>query len=311
MSHALAIAVIGALRGTEPVRQHLADQLGLATEELGTELDALVAEGFVIDESDGRLVLQTEEDAFGARALAVASDDRGLVRPVGFVAATESTNLDARAALKRGEGHGWTVVAGEQRHGRGRQGRSWDSTPGAGLALSMILRTRLEVRQRALLCLAAAVGIADALGWEYRIKWPNDVLAPSGRKVAGVLAEADPDEDGVVIGIGINVNRTPPDLPLATSLRDVDGDARPRARLAVDVVHGVLAAAAVTERDPSAMLERWRRRADTLGKTVRVGDAVGDAVDIDELGGLVLRRSDGTRVTVRAGDVEMLGMVGS
>src|SRR3989304_5846778 len=57
-----------------------------------------------------------------------------------------------------------------------------------------------------------ALAVADGLqqeGLAARIKWPNDVL-PDGRKVAGVLAEADWEGDRLshlVLGIGVNVRR--------------------------------------------------------------------------------------------------------
>ena len=70
------------------------------------------------------------------------------------------------------------------------------------------------------------------------IKWPNDLVATDGRKLAGVLAEADLASTPrprvalapVVVGIGINVNwpAADDDLPaelrgLAVSLRQLVG----------------------------------------------------------------------------------------
>src|SRR5439155_18678185 len=63
-----------------------------------------------------------------------------------------------------------------------------------------------------LLPLAAAVGVANAVGEEARIKWPNDVLL-GGRKVAGILAEGRPQEGWAVLGIGVNVAIRIDDLP--------------------------------------------------------------------------------------------------
>ena len=51
------------------------------------------------------------------------------------------------------------------------------------------------------------------------MKWPNDVWI-GDRKVAGLLAEADPtgaragtDRVSVILGVGVNVERVPSDLP--------------------------------------------------------------------------------------------------
>ena len=51
------------------------------------------------------------------------------------------------------------------------------------------------------------------------MKWPNDVLV-DGRKLAGVLVEARPDEGWAVLGIGVNV---------AVELAELPPDVRARA----------------------------------------------------------------------------------
>ena len=60
----------------------------------------------------------------------------------------------------------------------------------------------------------AAVALRDALedrcGLDARIKWPNDVLL-KGRKVAGILAEMDAEQERIhvlILGIGVNLNMT-------------------------------------------------------------------------------------------------------
>jgi BirA family biotin operon repressor/biotin-[acetyl-CoA-carboxylase] ligase len=58
--------------------------------------------------------------------------------------------------------------------------------------------------------LAAAEAVEDATGLTAQIKWPNDVML-NRRKVGGILSELS---DGtVVVGVGINVNQTPDELP--------------------------------------------------------------------------------------------------
>ena len=76
--------------------------------------------------------------------------------------------------------------------------------------------------------------VERATGLAAQIKWPNDVML-NRRKVAGVLAEL---KDGaVVLGIGINVNQRPGELPADTnvaagSLYSVTGRSRARRALA-------------------------------------------------------------------------------
>jgi BirA family biotin operon repressor/biotin-[acetyl-CoA-carboxylase] ligase len=101
--------------------------------------------------------------------------------------------------------HGAVAVAEHQTAGRGRLGRVWVDEPGAGLALSVVLRPPLPVARWPELTLVAARAVADAIGGGATIKDPNDVLV-GGRKVAGILAEAG---EKVVLGIGVNVGVAP------------------------------------------------------------------------------------------------------
>ena len=81
----------------------------------------------------------------------------------------------------------------------------WVDEPGAGLALSVVLRPPPPVVRWPELTLVAARAVAGAIGDGASIKDPNDVLV-GGRKVAGILAEAG---EHVVLGIGVNVGTAP------------------------------------------------------------------------------------------------------
>lgn len=101
--------------------------------------------------------------------------------------------------------HGTVALAEHQTAGRGRLGRVWIDEPGAGLALSVVLRPPPPVARWPELTLVAAEAVAAAIGPGASIKEPNDVLVDS-RKVAGILADAT---DHVVLGIGVNVGEAP------------------------------------------------------------------------------------------------------
>jgi BirA family transcriptional regulator, biotin operon repressor / biotin---[acetyl-CoA-carboxylase] ligase len=119
---------------------------------------------------------------------------------------------------------GAMAVADYQTAGRGRLGRRWEAPPRSALLLSVLLRPLAELPLPQL-ALVAGVAVADALerltGLAVQIKWPNDVMLRR-QKVAGILAEA---RDGaVVVGIGVNLNQTPEQLPeRAGSLRTTTG----------------------------------------------------------------------------------------
>jgi BirA family transcriptional regulator, biotin operon repressor / biotin---[acetyl-CoA-carboxylase] ligase len=112
---------------------------------------------------------------------------------------------------------GAVAVAEEQTEGRGRLGRSWHARPGTSVLVSVLLEPEVASERLPELTLVAGEACADGItaltGLVTAIKPPNDVLV-DGRKVAGILAEA---RDGrVVLGIGINVNVAPEDLPTET-----------------------------------------------------------------------------------------------
>jgi BirA family biotin operon repressor/biotin-[acetyl-CoA-carboxylase] ligase len=230
----------------------------------------------------------------------------GLPVPIGFVAETGSTNADLADLAARGAPHGTALVAGAQRQGRGRLGRLWATADG-GLALSVLVRPDLPIARAPLCTLAAAVAVAEVVGEPFRIKWPNDVLAPDRRKVCGILAELEAARGRVaaaVIGIGLNV-RSAPALPTAAALAEWI-DPPPRADLAARLVGAVLAWVARLEEAPADVLDAWKRRNATLGRTVSVDGLRGVAVGIDPDGALRVRDGDGAEHRVLAGDVHVI-----
>jgi BirA family biotin operon repressor/biotin-[acetyl-CoA-carboxylase] ligase len=144
------------------------------------------------------------------------------IAPIGgrvhFHAVVGSTNDIALELLRGGAAHGTVVVAEAQSAGRGRRGRAWRSPPG-NLYASIVVRPPAGAANGQL-AFVAALGAADSIGpgLPVRFKWPNDLLA-AGRKVGGILIEAE--SGGAVIGLGINVAVAPKEVDYpATSLAD-------------------------------------------------------------------------------------------
>ena len=157
--------------------------------------------------------------------------------------------------------------------------------------------------------LAVHRAVAEVAGVETTLKWPNDVLVPGDgdRKLAGLLCEWTPD--GVVVGLGLNVD-TPRDLlPLdtATSLRAAGAPDVDRARLLTAyLVH--LARLVADDTGPGgAVQDAYRVACGTVGRVVEVHgpDGVvssGMATGVDDAGRLTVRSEHGTDA-VAAGDV--------
>ncbi|MDT8368445.1 MAG: biotin--[acetyl-CoA-carboxylase] ligase [Longimicrobiales bacterium] len=122
-----------------------------------------------------------------------------------------STNARARELIGEGEARPWTVVlADEQTHGRGREGRLWSSPPEGGLWFSVIVPVRAEAV--GLLPLRTGVAVLGVLRGlrgldDLGLKWPND-LWWRDRKAGGILCEGVGDH--AIVGIGINTG-TPAD----------------------------------------------------------------------------------------------------
>ena len=226
-----------------------------------------------------------------------------------------STNDRARDLLDREGLDGVAVLAEEQRAGRGRQGRTWTSPPGRNLILSVALRPNLAVDEAWQLGQAVALATRDACRpvAAVDLKWPNDIVSVEGRKVGGLLLETALDGDrmvAAVIGIGLNVNWAPSDMPreiaaTATSLAHLAGAPVDRVALLDRLLTALDAEVKAIEAGRSP-LERYRGACSTIGAdvVVEVGDRTieGRAMQIDATGALVVATPSGPR-TLTAGAV--------
>ena len=171
-----------------------------------------------------------------------------------------STNAALAAVAADGAPEGAVLVAEHQVAGRGRLDRIWTSPPRAGLTVSFLLRPDVPAARRGWLPLLTGVALAEAVGEvtgvRASLKWPNDLLAMDGRKLAGILAESS--GTAVVVGVGLNVTTTEAELPdTGTSLSQVLGTTVDRGPLLLAFLRGV-------ER-------RYRRWTQVLGDPVSSG----------------------------------------
>jgi BirA family biotin operon repressor/biotin-[acetyl-CoA-carboxylase] ligase len=125
-----------------------------------------------------------------------------------------STNEVARELAASGAADGTVVTAEGQTDGRGRQGRAWSTPAGSALAWSLLLRRRVEVPGTLPLQIGVAVcEVVEHFGVERaEVKWPNDVWI-DGRKCAGILVEARPQDGWAVVGVGLNLSVPENDFP--------------------------------------------------------------------------------------------------
>lgn len=217
---------------------------------------------------------------------------------------TDSTNARARELVEAEAPHGTVVTADEQTAGRGRHGRTWTAPAGKALLYSAVLRPLDE--RHLLLPLAVPLAVCEAAeelqpGVECAIKWPNDIWV-EGRKLAGVLIEAKPQDGWAVIGVGLNLaierSEFPPELQeTAASLRGVSIDA---ARTALDVALERWVGA-----DREVVLAAWRARDALRGREIAWDGGAGIADGIEDSGDLIVVAAGGDRVVLGTGEVHL------
>lgn len=248
---------------------------------------------------------------------------------------TPSTNAVAAARARDGAEDGLLVVGDHQAAGRGRLDRVWETPPGVAVTFSLLLRPTVPAASWPWLPLLVGHNVAKALaslGYDARVKWPNDVLLrlPTGdgraesaenavdRKVAGILVERveTPQGAAAVVGVGINVATTADELPVPTAtslaLATAAGATTPdRLTVLTRVVVALREGFDVWQAGGADAAERLRAsylgHCATIGADVRVelpggGSLQGRAVDVDPDGRLVVRTASGDE-RVGAGDV--------
>ncbi|MFO7675315.1 MAG: biotin--[acetyl-CoA-carboxylase] ligase [bacterium] len=209
------------------------------------------------------------------------------------------------------------VIARRQTRGRGRFRRRWYSDD-SSLLFSLLLFPGAEDHPLpagglALLAgLAVSRGIEDLTGTRPLIRWPNDVMLDD-RKLCGILCEQR--REALVVGIGINVNQASfpemDDLAEAGSLRLATNREWERLELLETILRRLFAALEQVRRDGlPALMDEYKSRSAVLHRRVEAKTAlrrhIGTVVDIDAEGRLVIRRDNGSIVTVNSGQVRRL-----
>jgi BirA family biotin operon repressor/biotin-[acetyl-CoA-carboxylase] ligase len=138
-------------------------------------------------------------------------------------------------------------------------------------------------------------------GIECKIKWPNDIWV-DGRKLAGVLIEAKPQDGWAVIGVGLNLSiapdEFPPDLRETAVSLFASTPLTPATTLSRHLDRWVAA-------DRGATLAAWRARDALHGREVAWDGGDGVADGIEDSGDLIVVAASGDRVVLGAGEVHL------
>ncbi len=225
-----------------------------------------------------------------------------------------STNDEAKAIARDGAPDLTLVWAREQQAGRGRQGRVWES-PRGNLYLSLVLRPKAKAAIAAQLsfvaCIAVGETVAELGAGDIEYKWPNDVLV-GGRKISGVLLEAESGGDGLeylILGVGINLASSPARTRYpATAL---PGDVAVEAALEAFARSFLVWYRRWAAEGFAPVRQAWLARAARLGLAieVRLPDLTLEGVfaELGAGGELLLDTAAGRRI-VTAGDIHLPGI---
>jgi len=236
----------------------------------------------------------------------------------------DSTNTQARRlSLKRAE-EGLVVTAKKQTAGKGRRGRSWESPADENLYFSILLRPKLAPEKAPMLTLLMAYSVAKALqkkNINIEIKWPNDLVL-SKKKICGILTEmnlAEGQVEDVIVGVGLNVNtmRFSEELDdKATSLIIELGRKLECGELLGWILeefeeryHQFLEVQDLSflQEDYNGMLINRNREVLVLEPG---NEYQAEALGINELGELLVKKTDGRIEAVFAGEVSVRGIYG-
>lgn len=202
------------------------------------------------------------------------------------------------------------VVARRQVKGRGRFRRQWFSDDDS-LTASLLLFTNVpDFPHPSLLTHLAGLALARAVeqtaGLPTQIRWPNDVTI-GDKKLAGILCEGR--GNAVAVGIGLNLNHEtlPADLPDAISLLVATGKQWDKFYLLENFLREMFASIdRVGKGDSAQVLADIKQRSALMLRRVEVQTLlrkhVGTVIDLDAEGRIVLRTDAGRLVILGAGD---------
>lgn len=232
-----------------------------------------------------------------------------------FLEETDSTNTYLKQLCRDGAEHETVVYTYNQLSGYGRHGKYWHSEKDKSLAMSLLLQPS-SICSLPPISIAMGVAVHNVICkiTSVRIKWPNDILA-NFRKICGISCECM-FVDGrahIILGIGINVNNVsfPGDLAqTATSLKMETGQEWDVCALMHEISKSVFEYyEMILCGEYPRILKEFKSNCINVGNEVTAFSKnkkiQGIAVDIDEMGCLIVQTKNGDCEILSAGEVSL------
>ena len=233
----------------------------------------------------------------------------------------DSTNEEIKRRFQEFSKPTW-IIAKKQTKGKGRNGNTWFSSSGNFSGSVMFFPT---VKRAYFHLYGFLFGVAlhntvkkiTKEGVDIRLKWPNDLMIENC-KVAGILLESiqfpQSNRIAIIVGIGVNLNSHP-------NLNN-DVNKRYNSQCVANFSNREICQVSffnkfrdelnelefcVGENDLASILKLWKHRSYDKGTQIQVSDnnggvTSGKFLGLDELGGLIVSDSSGTK-KIYSGDV--------
>lgn len=306
--------------------EQLSQQFGVSRTSVWKYMKQLKEEGYQI-ESVPRKGYRLVETADRITSSEILSQNKAnwIGKEVEYFESTDSTNNRIRSFAEEGRKQGLLAVAEEQTGGKGRRGRSWDSPPGAGIWMSLLLKPCIEPHKASMITILAALamvrGIEKVSDLSPKIKWPNDIVI-NRKKVCGILTEMSAELEEIryiILGIGINANTESFDEDIAdraTSIYLENGKNIKRAKLIAEfcMEFEQLYEEFLRCGDLHTIKGEYESYLINIGKMVKImknrREEIRKAIGINELGELVVEDAAGKKEIVFSGEVSVRGLYG-
>ena len=310
-------AILQLLKSRDQISgEYISEQLNISRAAVAKHIKALRTAGYIIEASPkkGYRLISAPNVLSAAEILPLLTERE--IWSINCFDQLDSTTIFLRKQAEQGAPDHSIIIADHQNSGMGRLQRSWYSQPLTNLQTSILLRPHFAPQIAQTINLTAAVAIAEALNqldFPCYIKWPNDILSLSGKKLCGIKSEMRCDIDTIewlIVGIGININCNsfPEELQnIASSLYLESGSKFSRSQVAAAIYNNFHHYYQILCSEGFAPIRQiWLKYAISINKQVRISTIndqyYGIARDIDDEGFLILEK-DHQLIKITAGDM--------